>query len=111
MSLSSIAQNFKRLRETMGFTQDKMAAYLQCNRVEVSYYENGEREIPLNVLEKAADLFGIELQDFFSEEDSVGIRIAYRAHDYNDEDLKEIARFKRIIKNYPRVNRLMAKVK
>lgn len=111
MSQELIATNFKQLRETMGFTQEKMADFLKCSREEISYYETARREIPLSILEKAADLFGIELTDFFESENSVGIRIAYRAADYSTEDLNEIACFKRIIKNYQRVNRLMQKVK
>ncbi|AEA44770.1 helix-turn-helix domain-containing protein [Fluviicola taffensis] len=111
MSQELIATNFKQLRETMGFTQQKMAEYLGCSREEISYYENENREIPLLLLEKAADLFGVELSDFFNTENAVGIRIAYRANDYAAEDLHEIARFKRIVKNYQRVNRLMARVK
>ncbi len=104
-----IAENFKKLRENLGFSQEKVGQYLGCLREEISYYETGAREIPLNILEKAADLFGIELIDFFSEEETVGIRFAYRAEDSTVEDLNQIARFKKIIKNYQRINRLMNK--
>ena len=106
---SITAKNFKKLRESLGFTQEKVGDYLNCSREEVSYYENGTRDIPLSILERASDLFGVELVDFFSEEESVGIRIAYRADDCTVDDLNHIARFKRIIKNYQRLNRLMKK--
>lgn len=105
--MNILAQNFKKLRDNLGFSQEKVADFLGCNREEISYYENGTREIPLSVLEKASDLFGVELTDFFSEEESVGIRIAYRADDCSVEDLNQIAHFKRIIKNYQRINRLL----
>lgn len=108
--MNIIATNFKQLRENLGFTQGKVAAYLECNREEISYYETGAREIPFPILEKASDLFGVELEEFFSEEESIGIRIAYRADDYSVEDLEKIARFKRIVKNYQRIDRLMQKV-
>lgn len=107
---NSIALNFKKLRDNLGFTQEKVGQYLNCTREEISYYETGSREIPLSILERAADLFGVELVDFFSEEESVGIRIAYRAEDCSVEDMTQIAQFKRIIKNYQRINRLMEKV-
>ena len=105
-----VAKNFKNLRENLGFTQDKVSEFLDCSREEISYYENGSREIPLTILERASDLFGIELMEFFTEGDSVGIRIAYRADDCSVEDLNQIARFKKIIKNYQRINRLMETV-
>ncbi len=97
------------MRENLGFTQEKVALYLGCAREEISYYETGSRDIPLEILEKSSDLFGVELNDFFSEEESVGIKIAYRADDCSPEDLHQIALFKRIIKNYQRINRLMDK--
>lgn len=103
------ATNFKKLRENLGFSQEKVGQYLGCLREEISYYENGTRDIPLSVLEKASDLFGVELIDFFSEEETIGIRFAYRAEDSTLEDLNQIARFKKIIKNYQRINRLMNK--
>lgn len=106
---SIIASNFKKMRENLGFTQEKIGQYLGCAREEISYYETNTREIPLSILEKAADLFGIELVDFFSEEETVGIRFAYRAEDSTVEDLSQIAHFKKIIKNYQRINRLMSK--
>lgn len=104
-----LALNFKKMRENLGFTQEKVGKYLSCTREEISYYETGAREIPLTILEKSSDLFGVELNDFFSEEESVGIKIAYRADDCSAEDLHQIALFKRIIKNYQRINRLMEK--
>ena len=106
---SIIAKNFKKLRENLGFTQEKVGEFLNCSREEISYYENGTRDIPLSILERASDLFGVELEDFFSEEETVGIRIAYRADDCTVEDLNQVARFKKIIKNYQRLNRLMDK--
>jgi transcriptional regulator with XRE-family HTH domain len=106
---SLIALNFKKLRDNLGFSQEKVAQFLDCSREEISYYETGTREIPLTILERASDLFGVELIEFFSEEETVGITIAYRADDCSVEDLKQIAQFKKIIKNYQRINRLMLK--
>jgi transcriptional regulator with XRE-family HTH domain len=104
-----IASNFKKLRENLGFSQEKVGQFLDCTREEISYYETGAREIPLTILERTSDLFGVELIEFFSEEETVGITIAYRADDCSVEDLKQIAQFKKIIKNYQRINRLMLK--
>lgn len=109
MEPSVLPKNFLKLRETLGFSQEKIAEFLNTSREEISYYENGKREIPLDILERASDLFGVELQDFFSKESAVGIHIAYRADDCSKEDLEQIARFKKIVKNYQRINRLMEK--
>ncbi len=103
-----IYSNFKQLRENLNLTQDQLAEYLEKSREEISYYETGKREIPLSVLEKAADLFGVSLSDFFEEKPS-GITFAFRADDLNKSDLETISKFKRIMKNYQRINRLTEK--
>ena len=67
-----------------------------------SNYESGEREMPLNLLEKAADLFGCELYVFFEEnfsEDMI-LATAFRIEDLNSNDLQEIIHFKDIVKSY-----------
>jgi len=109
MDNALIHANFKRLRENLHLTQDQLAQYLNKTREEISYYETGKRDIPLPVLEKSADLFGVTLSDFFEENPS-GIAFAFRADDLNKSDLEAISKFKRIMKNYQRINRLMARV-
>ncbi len=54
----------KGLRERYGYTQEKLASFLEIKREMVSFYENNEREVPLEVLEKLSDLFGVE-QPYF----------------------------------------------
>ena len=77
-------RNLKALREANGYTQEKMAEYLGVGRSAYANYEAGERETPLEVLQKAADLFGCELALLF-EEDETAVRnmlvCAFRADD------------------------------
>ena len=49
-------RNLKALREANGYTQEKMAEYLGVGRSAYANYEVGDRETPLEVLQKAADL-------------------------------------------------------
>ena len=56
-----IGRNLKILREAGRFTQDQVADFLKITRSAYSNYELGEREMPIEVLENAADLFGVEL--------------------------------------------------
>ena len=63
----TIGRNLKILRENSGFTQEKVAEYLNVGRSAYANYESGEREMPLDALEKAAALFGCDLALFFEE--------------------------------------------
>jgi transcriptional regulator with XRE-family HTH domain len=105
-------RNLKALREANGYTQEKMAEYLGVGRSAYANYEAGERETPLDVLQKAADLFGCELALLF-EEDETAVRnmlvCAFRADDLSADDMREVASFKSVVMNYLKMERLLGK--
>ena len=92
--------------------QEKMAEYLGVGRSAYANYEAGERETPLEVLQKAADLFGCELALLF-EEDETAVRnmlvCAFRADDLSADDMREVASFKSVVMNYLKMERLLGK--
>ena len=100
--------NIKLYREKLGYSQEEMAQFLGINRVSLSQYETGDREIPLEVLNKSANLFGIELIDLLeSNPDSAtaNIAFAFRAQNLTTEDLNSIAQFQKIVRNYMKMTR------
>ncbi|MBO5086837.1 MAG: helix-turn-helix transcriptional regulator [Paludibacteraceae bacterium] len=106
-----IAQNLKRFREASGCTQDVIASLLGIGRSAYSNYELGEREMPLNHLEKVADFFGCELSAMFNEQASEEdlIICAFRINDISQEDAEQIAQFKGLVKNYLKMQKLLNK--
>ena len=98
-----IGANLKALRSATGYTMEQVARIIGIERSAYANYESGMREMPLRLLEKAADLFGVELALLF-EKDSQAVDgmllTSFRVDDLNDEDLKEVSHFKRIVKNY-----------
>lgn len=108
MSLyKTIGVNLTALREKRGLSQDEAAVYLGVSRPLISYYENAEREIPLPHLEKLADLFGVEVADLMADpsslENKTNIAFAFRTDGLDHKDLKSIAEFQKIVKNYVRM--------
>ena len=98
-----IGLNLKRYRESLGLTQDLLANYLGINREEVSYYENGKRTLPTNLLSIAANLFGIDEYDFYESDEATNeakVALAFRADTLDAEDLHHIADFRKIVLNY-----------
>lgn len=98
-----IGLNLKRYRESLGLTQDLLANYLGINREEVSYYENGRRAMPTQLLSRAANLFGIDEYDFYESDEAtneVKVSLAFRADTLGAEDLRHIADFRKIVLNY-----------
>ena len=99
----SPGKNIKMYREKLGYNQEELSQFLGINRVSLSQYETGEREIPLEVLNKSANLFGIELIDLLeSNPDSAtaNLAFAFRAKDLTTEDLNSIAQFQKVVRNY-----------
>ena len=107
-----IARNIKRMRETSGFTQEKIASFLGIGRSAYSNYETGDRELPLSLMDKLADLYGCDTYLMYEENEDVVENIlttAFRVDDLSAEDMNQIAAFKRVVKNYLIMEALMSK--
>lgn len=104
-----IGRNIKTHREINGFTQDVVSKFLGIKRELISYYETGAREIPFITLEKLSELYGVDLDAFYEEDDKLvkeNALIAFRTEGLEKEDLEAISQFKVIVKNYLKMNKL-----
>lgn len=107
-----IANNMKRMREASGYTQENVADFLGVRRSAYANYEAGEREMPLALMEKLADLYGCDLYDLYTEEESTlaGMLVtAFRVDSLSAGDMEQIAAFKRIVKNSLKMDNLLAR--
>lgn len=107
-----IAQNIKRLREASSFTQEQIASFLGIGRSAYANYETGDRELPLNLMERLSDLYGCELSDLFEGDENIVdamLATAFRVDSLSAEDLKQLAIFKRIVKNSLKMDILLAR--
>lgn len=107
-----IARNLRKLREAGRYTQDELANALGITRSAYSNYEAGDREIPYDVIEKASDFFGCEMELLFEENENIDTRIlasAFRIDGLQPEDAIEIMRFKDIVKSYLKMDAIAAK--
>jgi len=107
-----VGKNLKILREKSGFTQAQVADFLGINRSTYSNYESGDREAPLDILEKSADLLGCDLYLLFEEDEKVVQEMlvcAFRVDDISDADMEEIAQFKHLVKSYLKMDQLLQK--
>lgn len=98
-----IASNIAKIRKNAGHTQDSIAKFLGISQAAYSKYESAELDIPIHVIEKLANLFGVDAYDFYEENMELQLAntiFAFRADDVQPEDMASIARFKKIIRNY-----------
>jgi transcriptional regulator with XRE-family HTH domain len=98
-----IGQNIKNYRQKFGYNQDHIANYLGVDRTTLSKYESAEREISLLHLNKLADIFGIEVEDLIEPQAAnkiANLAFAFRSEGIEEQDLKSIASFQKVVKNY-----------
>lgn len=98
-----IGNNIRYFRDKLGLSQNELANYLSIKRELISYYENGKRYIPVTALNKLANLFGVELDELFEEDNkiqNVNLAFAFRSDYLKPSDLENIASFKRVVLNY-----------
>lgn len=110
--LKYIGNNIKLYRKRMGIRQEELAEYLGVKREMISYYENGTRTVPLENMNKLADLFWIDLSDLMEENPDLqkaNVAFAFRANEIKPEDMRVIAEFGKIVKNYIKLRALCEK--
>jgi transcriptional regulator with XRE-family HTH domain len=98
-----LSKNIRALREKLGLTQAQVATYLGVTSSAVNQYENDARKIPTDVVSKIALLFNIEEFELYQEnpnQQELLSAFAFRANQIEDEDLKSISEFKKIVLNY-----------
>lgn len=75
----------------------------------ISYYENGEREIPMVHLDKLANLFGVDISTLMEENPEnlkSDLAFAFRADGLSTADMQEIANFKKVVKNFLKMTQI-----
>lgn len=107
-----ISENIKRMREASKFTQEQVSKFLGIGRSAYSNYETGDRELPLEIMEKLADLYGCDMFLLYEENADVVknmLTTAFRVDNLSAEDMKQLADFKAVVKDYLKMDLLLKK--
>jgi transcriptional regulator with XRE-family HTH domain len=63
-----VARNLRRLRQSKGLSQEELAARAEINRNYVSLLERQENAASVDMLEKLADVLGVDPAEFFAND-------------------------------------------
>ena len=95
-----IGKRFCELRKKSGLTQSQIAHFLDVDQSYISKCEKNERQFSVDVLEKAAELFGCTVDCFGNEScEFEQTPMALRAKNITTEDLSSLAALNKIALN------------
>lgn len=82
-----IGKEIRRLRGSLGISQETLAFEAKIDRRYMSDVENGKRNISLDILCRIANYFNLSLSDFFARVENT------QHYDDSNETLKELLQF------------------
>ena len=95
-----IAERIKELRRGSGLSQTNLADFLHVDQSLISKIENGERGLSVEMLERLATLFGVNLSAFENADLPVApLKFALRAGKLTAADMETISAINRIALN------------
>ena len=99
--LINMGKKLQEARKKVGLTQDQVAKVLEINKVQLSYYESGSREISISLLDKLSNLYGYNVEYFLGNEEQADpdVQIAFRGDELCDEDLEVVSFAKTFLRN------------
>jgi len=107
-----LGKNLKKLRNAAGFTAEQLAHAIGITRSAYANYEAGIRTMPILEIEKAADALGVEALALVEGKENVVddmLVCAFRIDNMSDGDVDAIVAFKRMVKNYLKMERICAR--
>ena len=107
-TLKDVGIKLKTMREQNDLTQEIISAFLNIDQNLLSNIENGEKSIPVEVLEELATLYGVNLSYFEESDNSVQpLTITLRPDEIDEKDLETISIANRVALNCSIITKLL----
>ncbi len=107
-TLKDVGIKLKTMREQNDLTQEIISAFLNIDQNLLSNIENGEKSIPVEVLEELATLYGVNLSYFEESDNSVQpLTITLRPDEIDEKDLETISIANRVALNCSFITKLL----
>ncbi|NLM96047.1 MAG: helix-turn-helix transcriptional regulator [Halanaerobiaceae bacterium] len=91
IDMKVVGERLREARLAMGYKQQKVADFIGKTREQISYYENGTREISLSLLTKLANLYGKSIDYFLGiDTKEPELQMAFRSDYVSKSDQEKI---------------------
>lgn len=99
-NMKKIGNTIKVLRESTGYNQQNIAAFLDVDQSLISKIEKGERNISSDMLEKLASLFGVSVDSIIHANTTIKpLSCAFRCNDLTVDEMDAICAINKIALN------------
>ena len=105
---NNVRENFRKIRTKLGITQEQMAQFLNLEQSSISKFESGERDMSIDNIEKASNLFGILIHSLYENIDDVSLLSpSFRKSGDNVNSFSDIAEINKIAMNILEMNEIL----
>ena len=104
-----IGLNIRKIRESLGYSQDDLANFLKVQRSVINSIETGKKECSIDHLERLCALFNMDLSDILEEDENVlklKYTFAFKNSNFTPTDMDSIAHFQHVVNNYLKMKSL-----
>jgi len=98
-----LAFNLRFIREKLNYSQSSIASFLNLSQAAYSKFESADLNPSIEVIKKLASLYNIDEYTFYEENQEnfiTDLAFAFRANEICPQDLEQIAKFNKIVRNY-----------
>jgi len=100
LDMKLVGKRLKEARDDMNYSQQKVADFVDKTREQISYYENGSREISLSLLTKLANLYGKSIDYFIGiDSNEPELQMAFRSDSISKGDQEKIEWARNFVNN------------
>ena len=106
--MKAIGANLKKLREGNGYNQQNIAGFLGVDQSLISKFENGERCVSSDMLDRLASLFGVPTAVIINDAAVARpLSCAFRCSELTSVDMEAISAVNKIVLNSEFMNSLL----
>lgn len=104
MTRDIVGKNIQIARKQKGFTQENLSSFLGIDSTLISKYENGERDISQNIIEKLAELFCMQPYDLIDGNfEQQKVKPSFRSKELSASDLESLAKANRLFLEFKEI--------
>ena len=107
----AIGKKINEIRTQKKVSQEEIAAFLDISRQRFARIENGQSDIPYNMLQKVAEYLGVPVSDITSANEDIDLKLYFRDFENSENIDSSVEKIEDIIKTFHAHEKLYYRMK